>query len=268
MDMQKMGAFIRELRKEQNMTQKDLAEQLHITDRAVSKWERGLNGPDLSTLEPLAEVLQVTVTELIAGERAERRGEDLGALIGYSAEKTALDRRLRRRCAAFALLLAALAAAMVCSILWFKGVFSIVECTTSPNGEVTLTVYSRDMADDPFSRSPRVTVIEDHPGDLRSTMVYGGTFQGLWWAPDSSKYVLTLEMGEGTRTVLVRPGTVTELEAWLPLVTGEEAQYQFCQWAADSDHMLIRYTRADGAEGYFWCRCSTGTVSGWMELER
>ena len=43
MDIQKMGAFIRELRKEQDMTQKDLAEQLHLTDRAISKWERGVS---------------------------------------------------------------------------------------------------------------------------------------------------------------------------------------------------------------------------------
>ena len=69
MDTTKTGALIRELRKERNMTQKDLADQLHLTDRAVSKWERGLCAPDISTLEPLAAILQVTVTELIAGER-------------------------------------------------------------------------------------------------------------------------------------------------------------------------------------------------------
>lgn len=43
MDNTKTGAFIRELRKEQNMTQRDLADRLHITDRAVSKWERGVS---------------------------------------------------------------------------------------------------------------------------------------------------------------------------------------------------------------------------------
>lgn len=43
MDKEKVGAFIREQRKEQNLTQKDLADKLHITDKAVSKWERGRN---------------------------------------------------------------------------------------------------------------------------------------------------------------------------------------------------------------------------------
>lgn len=69
MDNIKTGAFIRELRKEKNMTQKELADLLHITDRAVSKWERGLCAPDISLLEPLALALGTTVTELISGER-------------------------------------------------------------------------------------------------------------------------------------------------------------------------------------------------------
>jgi len=46
MDNQRIGTFIRELRKEKGMTQKDLAEHLHITDRAVSKWERGICAED------------------------------------------------------------------------------------------------------------------------------------------------------------------------------------------------------------------------------
>ena len=69
MDNLKTGLLIRELRKQKGMTQKALAELLHITDRAVSKWERGLCAPDLSTLEPLAKALDISVNELIAGER-------------------------------------------------------------------------------------------------------------------------------------------------------------------------------------------------------
>ena len=72
MDNIKTGALIRELRKEKNMTQKELAGLLHVTDRAVSKWERGLCAPDISLLEPLAAALGVTVMELISGERLKR----------------------------------------------------------------------------------------------------------------------------------------------------------------------------------------------------
>ena len=69
MDKEKLGLFVSQLRKEQNMTQKDLAEKLGVTDKAVSKWERGLSFPDISLLEPLSETFDVTIMELLHGQR-------------------------------------------------------------------------------------------------------------------------------------------------------------------------------------------------------
>lgn len=69
MDKEKLGLFVSQLRKEQHMTQKDLAEKLGVTDKAVSKWERGLSFPDISLLEPLAKTLDVSVMELLHGRR-------------------------------------------------------------------------------------------------------------------------------------------------------------------------------------------------------
>ncbi|MBQ5754348.1 MAG: helix-turn-helix transcriptional regulator [Oscillospiraceae bacterium] len=63
------GAFVAQLRKEKGLTQKDLARRLFISDKAVSKWETGANIPDTSLLLPLAELLGVTVTELLMGRR-------------------------------------------------------------------------------------------------------------------------------------------------------------------------------------------------------
>lgn len=71
MDRQNMGLFILELRKEKHLTQKELAAQLNITDKAVSKWERGLSMPDITLLIPLSEALGVTVTELLECRRIE-----------------------------------------------------------------------------------------------------------------------------------------------------------------------------------------------------
>ena len=68
MNPQKTGALIATLRKEKGMTQKDLAKELHVTHTAVSKWERGLSFPDISLLEPLAQVLGLAVTELLQGQ--------------------------------------------------------------------------------------------------------------------------------------------------------------------------------------------------------
>lgn len=69
MNENKIGQFIAECRKEKNMTQKELAGQLHITDKAVSKWERGLSCPDISLLTPLSRILDVTTGELLNGEK-------------------------------------------------------------------------------------------------------------------------------------------------------------------------------------------------------
>ena len=70
MDNRKMAEFIAEQRKLKRMTQKDLAERLGITDKAVSKWERGLSCPDISLLTELSDVLEVSVSELLSGSKA------------------------------------------------------------------------------------------------------------------------------------------------------------------------------------------------------
>ncbi len=68
-DKKAFGAFVAALRKEKEYTQRELAEQLHITDKAVSKWETGASIPDTALLMPLAELLGVTVTELLLCQR-------------------------------------------------------------------------------------------------------------------------------------------------------------------------------------------------------
>ena len=72
MDKTKTGALIAAARKEKNMTQKELAKALHVSDRAVSKWERGAGFPDVSLLEPLAEALDLQVMDLLRGEEQEQ----------------------------------------------------------------------------------------------------------------------------------------------------------------------------------------------------
>ena len=66
---EKFGLFVTELRKKKNLTQKDLAEKLYVSDKTVSKWERGLSMPNVVLLIPIADILDVTVTELLRGEK-------------------------------------------------------------------------------------------------------------------------------------------------------------------------------------------------------
>ena len=69
------GALIAQLRKEQGLTQKQLADQLHISDRTISKWERGAGFPDVSLLEPLADALHCSVVSLLEGRLVEEPAE-------------------------------------------------------------------------------------------------------------------------------------------------------------------------------------------------
>lgn len=69
MDAKVTGCFIAQLRKELGLTQKELAEKLEVTDKAISRWETGKGLPDTSLLKPLAEIFGVSVGELLSGKR-------------------------------------------------------------------------------------------------------------------------------------------------------------------------------------------------------
>ncbi len=71
MDNKTTGAFISARRKELSLNQKQLAEKLGVTDKAVSKWETGRSAPDIALLEPLAKELGVSVVEILRGEKIE-----------------------------------------------------------------------------------------------------------------------------------------------------------------------------------------------------
>ena len=70
MDAHKMGRFIAQQRGELGMTQAELAGKLHVTDKAVSRWERGVGFPDIHLLEPLAQALGVSLVELVQAQKA------------------------------------------------------------------------------------------------------------------------------------------------------------------------------------------------------
>ena len=69
MDQKKIGNFLKELRKEKNLTQEQFAEKLNVSGRTVSRWETGTNMPDISLLNEIAEFYDVSIPEIISGER-------------------------------------------------------------------------------------------------------------------------------------------------------------------------------------------------------
>lgn len=96
---EKMAKFILEMRKVRNLTPKELAGQLGVTDKAVSKWERAVSSPDISLLLPLAKALGVSVGELLNGERDEAMLEEKAKAVVDEALKyshRSASRRVQR----------------------------------------------------------------------------------------------------------------------------------------------------------------------------
>lgn len=168
MDAMKTGALIAQARKEQGLTQKELAEQVFVSVQAVSKWELGKNFPDLALMEPLAEALGLTVTELLAGERGEQPGEEAvrdSLRLGEQQLRPKI-KQWRGRFIAAAVLLAAVLAWL--GYIWIRDntellpqretVISpieleeeqnaIVDLLTAPNGRDFLRMYRAVLADD------------------------------------------------------------------------------------------------------------------------
>ena len=83
MDHTKIGQLIRRLRREQGLTQRQLAEEMGISDKTVSKWERGMGCPDLSLLPELSDIFHVGLDQLLTGELEAREA------LGGDMKKTA-----------------------------------------------------------------------------------------------------------------------------------------------------------------------------------
>ena len=97
MDQVKIGKFISECRKKNNLTQMQLAEKLNITDRAISKWETGKAMPDAGIMLDLCNELKITVNELLSGEMIDMNEYDKKAeelLLEMHKQKEESDRRL------------------------------------------------------------------------------------------------------------------------------------------------------------------------------
>ena len=88
--MKSIGETIANLRKEKGMTQSQLAEKMNVTDKAVSKWERDLSCPDINTISKLADVLGVSVEELLKAKKSEYTGSKIKDLFNLILKAVAV----------------------------------------------------------------------------------------------------------------------------------------------------------------------------------
>ena len=201
MDREMLGRFIAQRRKERNMTQRELAEKLHVTDKAVSKWERGAGCPDISLLEPLAEALELSVDQLLTYQTAPTEPEAAAEPVTSQAVQAVLDltlaeRRVRRmRC--WIVALAVPLALIVLTVLYIllrdaqmNGRLFINESSTSPDGIITVVTYTSSFGVQTVKVKEPYIPLRDKDGQILSStksMGYANTkITGLCWSPDSA----------------------------------------------------------------------------------
>lgn len=153
MDKQTFGTFVAEQRKRQGLTQRQLAQLLHVTDKAVSKWERGLSYPDVTLLQPLAAALYLDTDRLLTCRREESEEHmtqitpPLPQAEASPAVQAVLDisdanSRLRRKrqCLAAAAAVLAIAVIAVLAAMQYNGALFISRRIVTPDG-VTMSLY-------------------------------------------------------------------------------------------------------------------------------
>lgn len=100
MDQEKIGRFIFECRKKKKMTQAELSERIGVTEKSVSNWENGRNMPDLSLFKPLCDIFDITINDLISGEKVdkkdyqERLEENIVNTIDYTNKRIEKDKNI------------------------------------------------------------------------------------------------------------------------------------------------------------------------------
>ncbi|MBO4383760.1 MAG: helix-turn-helix transcriptional regulator [Clostridia bacterium] len=157
MDQKKIGQFIAQCRREKVLTQFQLGEMLGITDRAVSKWERGLSLPDASIMQELCDILGISINELFTGER-------LPLMDDYNkkAEENLLEMKRREE-------------EQNRQMLWMEDVVLMMSISTLVY--VTTSLYTQEKTQKPNRISFKE--IRENPEVL---LPFAGSLAGLWVA--------------------------------------------------------------------------------------
>ncbi len=253
--------------------------------------------PDISLLEPLSQILGCSAAEIISGEKQcqslspipSADTDSTKTIIDYSVKE--INRKVsltKKRYTAGIISAAAIILAAVFLFLCIGGYFNIIDKVQSPDGRKTVTVYDRPLDKGIFSAENSTFIITRPDKETEWRVSYGECeYEGLWWSPDSQKYVLMLGYPDETRLTLswLKRNSESNLSAYLSMgvemselskygyVTEDgwpRIDYQFLQWAEDSESMLIYYSFEDSDgklhSGYFWYNCIDCTVSAVLEM--
>lgn len=287
MDNEKMGNIIREARKKKGLTQKDIATHLNITDRAVSKWERGICAPDLALLEPLADILDISITELITGEV--ELSTDNKATVDFAVKETIQyskkEKSKTKKKIIMFVLIGIFIILLILGTMWYQGYFHIIGKYPSPDGSIT-TIYNCELGDS----GPKTGNAITFKNDDGETVFRNSEFIGLWWSPDNNYKILSLYNTKYKENQLIlsdlKRGIATDLifrleeaishKNFFSQVTSDtdvQISFEFIQWSdIDPAVMLIYFKYTDSHdvfhEGYMWYDYESGEASGEMEINQ
>ena len=267
------------------------------TDRAVSKWERGICAPDLALLEPLADILEISITELITGELevvAEHKEElehVVKETIQYSKQEITNKKNTSRKKIVILVLASILLLIILVLFLLHKGFFHKIGTYPSPDGTTKSTVYNCNLHDSFFPTSNGFTV--ENTGYWNGSTCYlNAKFRGMWWSPDSKYRVVSMnDTNNKTQLALVdyTRNCDCNLTVYLEMALYEkeffsemtyddegyrpQINFEFIQWSdKDPAVMLVYFSYEDinenFREGYMWYDYESGALSGEMELEQ
>lgn len=294
MDNTKMGEIIREARKKKGLTQKDIATHLGITDRAVSKWERGICAPDIALLEPLAEILEISITELITGENEvlDKNKETVEHVVKETIQYSKQEISLKSKNANLKLIICSIIAILsgiiiLLGILWYNGFFNRIARYPSPDGTTVTTVYDCKLG---YHEPPKLGGFTiDDTGDYRGRTIYtNAEFRGLWWSPDNSCQVISMDTDEGIELALAdyndsNHSSLTDIIKVLifeneffsdvPITKDnyKDIEFDFVQWSNGNPTIMLLYftytdTNENFQEGYIWYNHETGEIFGEIKL--
>ena len=143
MKMEKVGNFIRKKRKDKNLTQKELAKELGVSDKAISKWERGICCPDISLLKDLSSILGISVNELLSGEDIEKLEKEKtdDVLVDSVKQYTSIEKKKKKKLLIFTCVLLGF---YIFVVIWMYLMFNQINKT---NGITLETLQNRRMSD-------------------------------------------------------------------------------------------------------------------------
>lgn len=154
MNQEKIGKFIRELRKEKNMTQQELAIKVGVSDKSISKWETGRCLMDLSLIKPVCQILDITVLELLNGERIET--DDVNDISNETLEKTLIFTKseVKRGKRRTTIIMACLFLTILASIYLIYQSYNLVKYST----DIRLNEYMEENIEDNLTQKDKVTI--------------------------------------------------------------------------------------------------------------